>query len=216
MKKIVLIGATGFVGSALLKEALGRGYTVKAIVRHAGKLQVQHPNLKVAELDVMDTDALIRELDKSDIVVSAYNPGWKNPNIAEDTLRGYSSIFCAVRTAGVSRFLMVGGAGSLFVKPNVMLMDSGAIPADFLPAVKNLAKVYQDFLMPENSFDWVFFSPAGDIFPGERTGKFRLGKDDLIVDKDGKSRISVEDYAVAMLDEIEMPRHHHERFTIGY
>lgn len=216
MKKIVLIGASGFVGSALLKEALGRGHTVKAIVRHAGRLPLQHPKLTVSEVDVMDTEALTRQLGGYDAVLSAYNPGWKNPDIAEDTLKGYGSIICAVRKAGVNRLQIVGGAGSLLVAPDIRLMDSGAIPADILPAVKNLAKVYQDYLSGEKYIDWVFFSPAADIFPGERTGVFRLGKDNLVVDEEGKSRISVEDYAVAMLDELERPQHHYERFTIGY
>jgi len=216
MKKIVLIGASGFVGSALLKEALGRGHQVKAIVRHAGKIPFRHPKLTIVEVDIMDTDALTNMLGGNDVVISAYNPGWKNPDIAEDTLKGYGSIICATRKSGVHRLLIVGGAGSLFVAPHMRLMDSGGIPADFLPAVKSLAKVYLEYLPVEKEIDWVFFSPAGDIFPGERTGKFRLGKDNMIVDEKGKSRISVEDYAVAMLDEVEQPQHHRERFTIGY
>lgn len=216
MKKIVLIGASGFVGSALLKEALGRGHQVKAIVRDAGKIIIRHPKLTIAEVDVMDTEALTRALGGQEVVVSAYNPGWKNPDIAEDTLKGYGSILCAVRKSGVNRLLIVGGAGSLFVAPQMRLMDSGGIPPEILPGVKSLAKIYLEYLPEEKEIDWVFFSPAGEIAPGERTGKFRLGKDDLIVDEKGKSRISVEDYAVAMLDEVEQPQHHRERFTIGY
>jgi uncharacterized protein len=110
----------------------------------------------------------------------------------------------------------VGGAGSLFIKPGIRLMDAGIIPESFLPAVRSLANFYLDILTKEETIDWIFFSPAGNIAPGQRTGKFRLGKDDMIVDSDGKSNISVEDYAVAMIDELENPSHHRERFTIGY
>lgn len=216
MEKVMIIGATGFIGSAVLKEAINRGHEVKAIMRNADKLPFRHPRLIVKEIDIMDTDALTRELDGYHIVISAYNPGWSNPNIVEDTKKGYSSILCAVRKSDVNRLLIVGGAGSLFVAPNVRLMDSGTMPVEILPGVKSLASVYLDMLLPEKMVDWVFLSPAGDIFPGERTGKFRIGKDELIVDKEGKSRISAEDYAVAMLDEMEHPQHHHERFTIGY
>ncbi len=216
MKKIALIGASGFIGSAIMKEAIGRGIQVVAIVRNPGKIAIRHPKLKIEEVDVMDTDLLVRKLTGIEAVISAYSPGWQNPAIAEDTLKGYPSILCAVRKSGVSRFLVVGGAGSLLVSPGIQLMDSGAIPAAFLPVVKSLAAFYTDYLLPEKEVDWVYFCPAGDIVPGERTGKFRLGLDELIIGTDGKSRISVEDYAVAMLDEFERPAHHRQRMTIGY
>jgi len=216
MKKIVLIGATGFVGSALLNEAIRRGHKVKAVMRNAGKLPFQHTNLKYKETDIMDTDGLARELSETDVVVSAYNPGWKNPDISQHTITGYGSIICAVRKSGVNRLLVVGGAGSLYVAPGKLLMDSGAIPADILPGVKSLATVYHDMLIKEENIDWVFLCPASEIFPGERTGKFRIGKHNLIVNREGKSRISVEDYAVAMIDELEHSQYHRERFTVGY
>ncbi len=216
MKRIALIGASGFIGSAILKEAIGRGIHVTAIVRNPGKIAFRHPKLSIEEVDVIDTETLSRKLTGINAVVSAYNPGWKNPNIAEDTLKGYPSILCAVRKSGVNRFLVVGGAGSLQVSPGVQLMDSGAIPASFLPVVKSLASFYTDYLLREKEVDWVYFCPAADIAPGERTAAFRLGLDDLIVGADGKSRISVEDYAVAMIDEFEHPAHHRQRMTIGY
>lgn len=123
MKKIVIIGATGYVGSAILKEALGRGHQVKAIVRNPSKLTLIHPNLKVVGGNVTDTDFLSRELAKSEAVISAFNPGWENPKIYDETLEGYGSIICAVRNAGVHRYLMVGGAGSLLVAPGRLLMN---------------------------------------------------------------------------------------------
>ena len=216
MKKIVIIGATGYVGSAILKEALGRGHQVKAIVRDPSKLTLIHPHLKVVGGSVTDTDFLSRELAKSDAVISAFNPGWSNPNIYEETLEGYGSILCAVRNSGVHRFLMVGGAGSLLVAPGRQLMDEPDVPKKLLPGIRGMAKVYTDLLLPEKSVDWVFLSPAANMAPGERTGKFRLGKDELIVDESGDSNISVEDFAVAMIDELEQENHHQERFTLGY
>jgi putative NADH-flavin reductase len=216
MKKIVLIGASGFIGSAILKEALERGHKVVAIVRNPEKVKITHKNLVVKQGDVSSAE-LVAELSKgADAVISAYNPGWKNPNITEETLKVYPKILEGVRIAGVGRFLVVGGAGSLFIQPGKRLMDAGIIPDSFLPPVKALASFYLDILTKEKSIDWVFFSPAGNIAPGERTGKFRLGKDDMVTDSEGKSNISVEDYAVAMIDELEKPAHHRERFTIGY
>ena len=152
----------------------------------------------------------------ADAVISAYNPGWKNPDIAVETTRVYRAILDGVRKSGVNRLLVVGGAGSLFISPGKRLMDAGLMPESFLPAVEALANIYLKDLMEEESIDWVFFSPAGIIEPGLRTGKFRLGKDDMVVNEKGESKISVQDYAVAMIDELEKPAHHKERFTIGY
>jgi putative NADH-flavin reductase len=216
MKKIVLIGASGFVGSAILKEALDRSHYVTALVRHPEKVKMVHKNLVVKQGDV-SFSKIVAEVSKgTDAVLSAYNPGWKNPNIAVETSTVYRSILEGVRQSGVKRFLVVGGAGSLFISPGKRLIDAGIIPDSFLPAVRSLASFYLDVLTNEKTIDWVFFSPAGNIAPGERTGKFRLGKDDMIFDSEGKSNISVEDYALAMIDELEQPVHHRERFTIGY
>jgi putative NADH-flavin reductase len=216
MKKVVLIGASGFVGSALLREAIDRGHQVVAVVRNPEKITMNHQNLELMKADVSSIEAVVSVCKGADAVISAYNPGWTNPMISEDTLRVYPVIINGVKKAGVKRLLVVGGAGSLFVKPGVRLMDAGVIPEEYLPAVKSLASIYLEILSGEKELDWVFFSPAGDIAPGKRTGKFRLGKDELVVDQKGESKISVEDYAVAMIDELEKPAHHRERFTIGY
>ncbi|MDD5184632.1 MAG: NAD(P)-dependent oxidoreductase [Paludibacter sp.] len=216
MKKILLIGASGFVGSAILNEAINREYKVTAVVRHPEKIILNSENLTVIKADVSSAET-VAELSKGfDTVVSAYNPGWSNPNIAEETTFVYNAILSGVKKAGVNRLLCVGGAGSLFCAPGVRLMETGAIPEAFMPAVKALADFYLVTLTGEKETDWVFFSPAGSIAVGERTGQFRLGKDDLIVSKDGNSNISVEDYAVAMMDEVENKNYHRERFTIGY
>ena len=210
VKKIVLIGASGFVGSALLNEALNRGFEVTAVVRHPEKIKIENENLKVVKADVSALD------EGADVVIRAFNPGWNNPDIYDETIKVYLTIIDGVKKAGVNRFLMVGGAGSLFIAPGLRLMDSGEVPENILPGVKALGEFYLNFLKKEKEIDWVFFSPAADMRPGVRTGRYRLGKDDMIVDVVGNSHISVEDYAAAMIDELEYPKHHQERFTIGY
>lgn len=221
-KKVALIGASGFVGSAILRELLDRGYVVEALVNHPEKIKVESPSLTVKKVDVANEQELTDDLRGFENVISAYNPGWANPNIYEDTLTNYPKILAAAKKAGVKRLLIVGGAGTLFVKPGVRLVDTGTLPAEWLPGVKSLGEFYLNTLMKENDIDWVFFSPAGNLGdmgakgPGKRTGVYRLGKDDMIFDKDGNSFISVEDYAKAMVDELASPAHHRERFTIGY
>lgn len=219
MKKVVLIGATGYVGSAILNELLNRGHQVTAVVRDASKMKVNSPNLETKQADVEDASAMIQVLKGKDAVISAYNPGWSNPNMYEDTLRVYPKILDEVKASGVKRLQIVGGAGSLFVKPGLRLVDTGTLPEAWLPGVTSMAKFFLETLINEKELDWVFFSPAanlGNLTTGVRTGKFRLGKDDLIVDEKGESFISVEDYAMAMVDELEQENHHRERFTIGY
>ena len=216
MKNVVLIGASGFVGTAILNELLNRGHKVTAIVRDPAKVTASNPNLKVIQADVTDTDVLIEASKGKDAVISAYNPGWKNPNIYEETLKNYPLIVDSVKKAGVERLLIVGGAGTLFYAPGKMGMDADDVPAKLLPGIKSLGEFYLNTLRKENDIDWIFLSPAANMTPGERTGKFRIGKDDLVVDVNGDSNISVEDYAVAMVDELEQKHHHKERFTIGY
>nr|WP_321452770.1 NAD(P)-dependent oxidoreductase [uncultured Carboxylicivirga sp.] len=216
MKKVVLIGASGFIGSALLNEALNRGIQIVAVVRNPEKIKIANANLQVVKADVSDADAVSEIAKDADAVISAYNPGWANANIYNETLATYPAILQGVKQAGVKRFLIVGGAGTLFVAPGLRVVDSGAIPDEIMGGVKSLGEFYLNTLTQENDIDWVFFSPAGTIEPGERTGVYRLGKDDLIVNDKGESKISVQDYAKAMIDELETPAHHHERFTIGY
>ena len=216
MKNVVLIGASGFVGTAILNELLNRGHKVTAIVRDPAKVTASNPNLKVIQADVTDTDVLIEASKGKDAVISAYNPGWKNPNIYEETLKNYPLIVDSVKKAGVERLLIVGGAGTLFYAPGKMVMDADDIPAKLLPGIKSLGEFYLNTLRKENDIDWIFLSPAANMTPGERTGQFRIGKDDLVVGVNGDSNISVEDYAVAMVDELEQKHHHKERFTIGY
>lgn len=219
MKNIVLIGATGFVGSALLNEALSRGDKVTAIVRHPEKIKVDNPNLSLVKGNATIPDTLSSVAEGKDAIISAYNPGWANPHIYEETLENYPKILDGARQSGVKRLLIVGGAGTLFVKPGIRLMDTGTLPEEWMPGVKSLGEFYLNTLINVKDIDWVFLSPAanlGNLSKGERTGSYRTGKDDLLVDEKGNSFISVEDYAVAMIDELEQPRHHFERFTVAY
>lgn len=216
MKKIVLIGASGFIGSAILNEALNRGIQVKAVVRDPGKINISNVGLKVVKADVSSVETVAEIVKGADAVISAYNPGWTNPDIYNETLKTYPAILEGVKKAEIKRLLIVGGAGTLFIAPGIRIVDSGSVPEKIIGGVKSLGEFYLNTLINEKSIDWVFFSPAGNIAPGERTGRYRLGKDDLIVDDKGESRISVQDYAKAMIDELEVPQHHQERFTIGY
>ena len=212
--KIALIGATGFVGSAILKEALERGHEVTAIVRHPDKLQA-HPKLHAKKGDVYSADEVARLVSGHDAVISAFNPGWNDPEIYNHQVKGTESIIKGVKQAGVRRLLFVGGAGSLEVKPGVQSVDLPQFPAEY----KQGALATRDalnLLRKETSLEWSFLSPSADLSPGQRTGKFRLGKDQLLKDAKGESRVSVEDYSVAMLDEVERPAHIRQRFTVGY
>ena len=216
MKNVLLIGATGFVGSAVLNELLERGHEVTAVVRNAAKLP-QNELLTAVEQDVSDVEAIAKLAEGKDAVISAYNPGWMNPEIEKIITENYPKILEAAKKSGVERLIIVGGAGTLFCAPGLRVVDSGVIPAEIMDGVRPLGNFYLNTLTNENDIDWVFFSPAGVLDEeGKKTGNYRLGKDDLIVDAEGNSHISVQDYADALVNELEKPAHHKERFTIGY
>lgn len=216
MANVLLIGATGFVGSAVLNELVSRGHKVTAVARNVEKVAKSELVDAVKE-DVANVDAIAKLAEGKDAIISAYNPGWTNPDIATLISENYPKILSAAKKSGVERLLIVGGAGTLFCAPGLRVVDSGAIPEEIMGGVRPLGDFYLNTLMNENDIDWVFFSPAG-VFDqqGKKTGNYRLGKDDLIVDAEGNSHISVQDYADAMVNELEKPAHHKERFTIGY
>lgn len=216
MANVLLIGATGFVGSAVFNELVSRGHKVTAVARNIEKI-AKSELLDAVKEDVANVDAIAKLADGKDAIISAYNPGWTNPDIATLISENYPKILSAAKNSGVERLLIVGGAGTLFCAPGLRVVDSGAIPEEIMGGVRPLGDFYLNTLMNENDIDWVFFSPAGVFDPqGKKTGNYRLGKDDLIVDAEGNSHISVQDYADAMVNELEKPAHHKERFTIGY
>jgi putative NADH-flavin reductase len=187
---------------------------VTAIVRHPEKLE-KCEGLTAKAGDVYDTTSLAALILGNDAIISAFNPGWKNPNLYDDQVRGTTSIIAAIKKAGIKRVLWVGGAGGLEVKPGVRVVDSPDLPSWVRPG--SLATIDAlDQLRKEPELEWSYLSPSAELKPGHRTGKFRLGNDELLVDATGKSEISVQDYAVAMIDELERPAHVRRRFTVGY
>jgi uncharacterized protein len=201
--KIALIGASGQAGSRILAELLNRGHEVTAIVRHPEKVP-QREGVLVQRGDVLDRPILVKLLKGHDAVVSSVKFKDSDPPLLIE----------AVREAGVSRYIVVGGAGSLGIAPGVREVDG----PDFPPHVRPEALKGALFLdqLRASDLDWTFISPSRIFFAGERTGKFRLGTDQLLFDAQGKSSISFEDYAVALVDELEEPRHVRRRFTVGY
>jgi putative NADH-flavin reductase len=207
---IALYGATGKSGSRILTELLSRGHQVTAIVRDSAKL-ASGPGLIVVEGDVSSAEAIAAKIGGVDAAVSAYAPP---PDDTDQLLPVTERFIEAAQQSGVPRLLIVGGAGSLEVAPGVSLIASGHVPEAWLPIATSHANVLD--LLKQSSINWTYFSPAAFFEPGERTGKFRLGKDALIANEQNDSRISMEDYAIALVDELESPKHERERFTIGY
>jgi putative NADH-flavin reductase len=207
---IALYGATGKSGSRILTELLARGHQVTAIVRDPAKL-TSASGLTVVEGDVASREAIAGKIAGADAVVCAYAP----PQTDTDQLLPVTDHFIeAIQQTGVPRLLIVGGAGSLEVAPGVTLIESGHLPAEWLPIAISHAKALD--LLKQSSINWTYFSPAAYFGPGERTGNFRLGTDTLIADEKHESRISMEDYAIALVDELESPKYERARFTIGY
>lgn len=214
--KVAIIGATGFVGSKLVNEALNRGLEVTAIARKTENISAENIN-KVA-VDVNNVNQLSEALKGHDAVISAFNAGWTNPNLYNDFLAGSKSIQQAVKQASVQRMIVVGGAGSLYANEEQQLVDTPDFPADIKPGA-TAARDYLNMLKEETTLDWAFFSPAIEMHPGVtegRTGKYRLGKDQPVFDENNISKLSPEDVAVVLLDEVQEPKHHQERFTAAY
>ena len=211
---IALIGATGFIGAPLLSELLGRGHKVTVLARNPGKVAPQ-TGLKVAAADALDANQVAKAAAGHDAVISAYNPGWGEPRIYELHLQASNAIVDGTKQAGVKRLLVVGGAGSLYVAPGLQLVDTPQFPAEYKQGAL-AAREALNQLKLETSLDWSFVSPPIGLAPGERTGKYRLGADELLSGQGDKpAGISVADLAVAIVDEIEKPRHVRRRFTVA-
>lgn len=216
--KCALIGTTGFVGKAVLLELLDRDHFVTAIARHPEKLGIHHPSLTTKVGDMLDLQRVITLIKGHDAVISAYNAGWTNPNLYEEYLEGAQIIQEGVKAAGVKRLIVIGGAGSLEIKPGVQLVDTPEFPAQF-KAGASAARDYLNIIKKEKDLDWTFFSPAilmNQGTSGIRKGVYRTALDSPVFDKAGKSVLSVEDVAVAVVDELEKPKHIRQRFTAAY
>ncbi|PRD58192.1 NAD(P)-dependent oxidoreductase [Phyllobacterium myrsinacearum] len=212
--KIALIGATGFVGKELLQEAVSRGHSVTALVRNPGKVE-QREGVKAVKADVLDAADLTEKLKGHDIVLSAYNPGWGEPDIQAIHVKASKAITEAAKQAGVKRLIVIGGAGSLLNQEGKQFVDGPDFPAEYREGALGARQALND-LKTENSLDWSFVSPPFALVPGARTGTYRLGKDNPIFNAEGHSTISVADLAVAILDEAEAGKHIRQRFTVGY
>lgn len=216
MKKVAVIGATGFVGTQVIKELSDRGYEVEAIVRDASKVQ-QNEKVTAKSVDVNHVEQLAEALKGNDAVISTFNAGWTNPNLYDDFLNGSVNIEKAVEQSGVKRFITVGGAGSLFIDGK-QLVDGPDFPADIKPGA-TAARDYLNRIKENNTLDWTFFSPAIEMHPGTagvRTGSYRTALENPVFDENGRSVLSVEDVAVALVDELEQNNHIRERFTAAY
>jgi hypothetical protein len=211
--KIAIIGASGFIGSFIRDEALARGHQVTAIVRHPEKITARNPRLTVVKADILKDK--VDELVKGhDAVISAYSPGRSGPDIYNEQIKGAKAIISGVKKSRIKRLLFVGGAASLEVAPGVQLIDTMSPEQVTDGMLATRETLYM--LRKERKLEWTFLSPPALIAHGERTGHYRVGKDQLLKNEKGENKISTQDYAVAMLDELEHPKHIRERFTVAY
>ncbi|WP_338494900.1 NAD(P)H-binding protein [Erwinia aphidicola] len=213
--KITIIGASGFVGPDIVKEALARGHRVVAVSRSGKNLPVDS-HLIQALGDIHDSEWLSCVINGQDAVISAYNPGWAESDLFEKFTRGSNQILTAVKSSGVQRLLVVGGAGSLEVAPGVELVDTEAFPANIKPGALGARALRNQLQAEEGQLEWTYLSPAAFLEPGPRTAQFRVGNTSLLMNGDKPASISVADLAVAILDEIEKPQHIRQQFTVAY
>jgi len=204
MSKIAIIGATGRAGSQLLEEALRRGHSVTAIARDTAKIGAR-AGVVSKSVDALDAEALQAAIAGHDVVISA----------AHFATLPASAVIGPVKNAGVKRLLVVGGAGSLLLPGGGRVIDSEGFPEEYKTEA-SAGAVFLQNLRQEQQLDWTFVSPSAEFVEGERTGTFRIGQDDLLVSAQGRSWITFADYAIALLDEVEMPKHSQQRFTVGY
>lgn len=215
--RIALIGATGFVGAAVLATLLERGHRVTALVRDATRLAPQ-PGLTPVVADAYDAQAIGDAVRGHDAVISAFNPGWNDPALYDNFMRGTDAIVGGVQAAGVRRLLVVGGAGSLFVAPGVQLIDTPQfldhVPPNVVPGAR-AARDALTALRANTALDWTYLSPPAMLGQGAPSGAYRLGGEELLMDGEQPAGIAVADLARAIVDEIEQPRHLRARFTVA-
>jgi len=210
--KIAVFGASGMIGQRITLEALVRGHEVKVITRHPAQFPIAHPRLSVVQGDILAAGTIAETVTGSDVVINATGPAHDENSDAVAFYRDSTqAVIEGVKRAGVKRLLVVGGAGSLEVAPGVQLVDTPEFPAAWkvgAGALRDALPVYR-----ASDINWTFFSPAAFIAPGKRSAHYRTGTDQLQANDQGESYISVEDYAVAMIDEIETPQFERQRFT---
>ncbi len=216
MTNIAVIGATGTIGSAIVREALDRGHTITAVVRDPAKFTLTHPNLSTAAGNVLDPESVAKVAKGHDVLVSAVGGG-DGPGHLATIEPAATSLVTGLRALDeqAPRLVTVGGAGSLTKPDGSQVWDAPGLP-EFLLQIMHAHGDALDYLRTVEDVDWTNVSPAAHIAAGTRTGTYRTGLDDLVVNEQGESTISVEDYAVAVIDEIETPQHPRRRFTVGY
>lgn len=210
--KIALIGGTGFVGQAVLAELLRRGHAVTALARDTAKYAGRE-GVTAVKADALDARQVADAVAGHDAVVDAYNPGWTEPEIHDLFLKGTDAILDGVQAAGVKRVLVVGGAGSLQVAPGLQLVDTPEFPAAYKQGAL-AAREALNRIRGRSALEWTFLSPPAHLAPGERSGRYQVGADELPMVDGQPAGISVADLAVAIVDEIETPKHLRKRFTV--
>lgn len=215
--RIVVFGATGNVGQRVVREALERGHRVVGVVRDPAAVTAPDPRVTLVQGDATDAESVARVTRGADAVVSAISPrpnarGLPAPSLAANA----RALIAGLRAAGVKRVLYVGGASTLEIAPGQQLVDQPSFPAAYKAEALEGREALQIWRGEADGLDWTFLSPAIEIGPGERTGRYRTTGEQLLFDAEGKSFISFEDYAVAVLDELERPRHVQQRFGVAY
>jgi uncharacterized protein len=197
---------------------LDREHFVTAIVRSPDRITSQNEKLKKVKADALNTDEITEAVKGHDVVINAYNPGWSNPDIYNQFMEGFNAIAEATKKAGVKRLFIIGGGGSLYIAPDVQLVDTPQFPEEYKQGAKAL-RDYLNIIKKDQEIDWTFLSPSIEMHPGtsgERKGSYRKGLENPVFDENARSMISVEDLAMAVLDEIEQPQHIRQRFTVAY
>jgi putative NADH-flavin reductase len=212
--KLAIIGANGNIGSRISEEALNRGHSVTGIARNPDSA-IKNEKITWIKANALDSDALATAIRGHDAVICAFGIDWSRPETYSQFGDVSNSLISAAKKSGVNRMIIVGGAGSLEIAPGVQLVDTPQFPEQWRAGASEQRKSLAIF-RNEKDLAWTFFSPAIIIEPGPRTGIFRLGKDNPVFDENGKSEISYDDYALALIDELEKPRFIRQRFTIGY
>lgn len=216
--KVALIGATGFVGNAILNELTDRNYNVVAIARNTNKIENNSDTIEKINADVFNSEDISKAISGADLVISAYNPGWTNPNIADEYRKGAESIQKAVENSDVKRLIVIGGAGTLKIDGNY-LVDGADFSKDIYPAANSVRNYFVENLSKNETLDWEFFSPAIEMYNGNgltKTENYRYGSDAPVFNAEGRSLLSVEDLAVAVVDEVENKQFIRKQFTAGY